>query len=188
MRRLIVPTVIAVILVLPAIAQAETVSGTLLPGSLSVSVSNVSYSDTTLTGASQTISANASSAWTAIDARGTGAAWSVSIAATTPTSAAGTVESAARTIAVGNLAISTGSITAAAGSDGTGNLTGASSMALSNSAQTLLSSSGASKGTYTFTPSVAFTIPANAYRSNYAGTVGSSSLNPYVSTITVTVA
>jgi hypothetical protein len=31
-------------------------------------------------------------------------------------------------------------------------------------------------------------IPANAYRSNYSGTVGSSALNPYSSTITVTIA
>lgn len=188
MRRLIICSLVVLALAVPATARAESVTSTLVGGALSLTASNVSFANATLTGSNQTVTANASSAWTAIDARGTGAAWSLSISATTPTSAAGTVETTARTIAISNMSVSTGSFTAGTGSDATSNLTGSTNLALSTSSQTLASASGTTKGAYTFTPSFSFTIPANAYRSNYAGTVGSSSLNPYTSTITVTIA
>ncbi|MHB8512317.1 MAG: WxL domain-containing protein [Actinomycetota bacterium] len=187
-RKLLVVGVVFVALSLPMAAFADTISGTLTGGTLSIATASFSFANTTLNGADQSVSANAASAWTAIDARGTGVAYSVTISATTPTSAAGTVESTARTLAVSDLAMTTGTITAGAGSDPASSLTGSTSLALSNSSQTLVSAASPSKGTYTFTPSVTLSIPANAYRSNYSGVVGSSSLNPYSSTMTVTIA
>ncbi|HLF99784.1 MAG TPA: hypothetical protein VI916_04890 [Acidimicrobiia bacterium] len=170
----------------PSTAWAQSVNSTITGGSLSVAGTSFTFANTELTGVTQTISANAGSAWSATDPRGTGAAWSVTVSATTPTSAGGDTETTPRTIAVGNLAFTTNTQTAGSGSDATTNLTGQTSLAMSTSAQSVLSCSGACKGKYTFTPTVAFTVPANAYRSNYAtGTSGA--LNPYTSTITITI-
>jgi hypothetical protein len=58
---------------------------------------------------------------------------------------------------------------------------------LTGSNQTFLASSGTNKGTYSFSPTLTLAIPANAYRSNYSGAVGGSSLNPYTATLTLTV-
>lgn len=171
----------------PGVASAETVTSEVSGGSLSLTSQPVTFSSTALNAANQTISAQPGSAWELKDARGTGAAWTATVSATAPTSAAGTVETTARTISVGNLSVSTGTVTAGTGSDPTTNITGASSLALSGSAQTLISSTGSSKGTYTFSPTFSLLIPANAFRSNYSGTVGSSALNPYSSTVTLSI-
>jgi hypothetical protein len=83
--------------------------------------------------------------------------------------------------------VSTVTVTAGVGSDPTTNITGASGLALSGSAQTLISSSGTNKGTYTFSPTFSLLVPANAFRSNYSGTVGSSAVNSYTTTITLSI-
>lgn len=153
---------------------------------LTVVVTDVNWTDVTLDGVDQTNVALASGAWTITDLRLTGAAWSVSISATTPTSAAGTVETSARTIAVSNVTVTTGSVTVQSGDPAT-NIVGTTNLALSTSPQTLIASSGDSTGVYLITPSFGFAIPANAYRSNYAGAVGSSALEPYTTTISVTI-
>ena len=53
--------------------------------------------------------------------------------------------------------------------------------------QTLLSSTGAHRGAYSFTPTFTLTIPPNAFRSNYSGTIDGSPLIPYVSVIPITI-
>ena len=60
------------------------------------------------------------------------------------------------------------------------------SAVLSGTAKTIVWTAGPNPGTYRFRPAFAVMIPANAYRSNYTGTVSDSPLNPYVTTITVT--
>lgn len=173
--------------VFPGVAGAETVTSEVSGGSLALTSQPVTFASTALNGANQTITATPATAWSLSDARGTGAAWTATVSATAPTSAAGTVETTARSIVVGNLSVSAGTVTAGTDSDPTTNITGASSLALSGSAQTLISSSGTNKGTYTFSPSIDLLIPANAYRSNYSGAVGSTALNAYVSTVTLSI-
>lgn len=155
---------------------------------LTVAATDVVFPDVTLDGTDQATTSVAVAVWTIVDARLTGAAWSVTVSASTPTSAAGSVETIPRTVAVSNLKVTTGSITAGIGSDPAVNITGATNLVLSTSPQTLVSATGASIGTYTFLPTMSFTMPANAYRSNYSGTVGSSTLLPYTSSLTVTIA
>lgn len=171
-------------------AMADTVESTVSGSNLTATTFGATLAGVTLNGTTQTTAAAAStSAWSIKDARGTGAAWAVSVTATTPTSAAGTVETTARTIAVGNLKMSTGTVTAGAGSDPVGTtITGSTDLALATTAQTLISSSGTNKGTYALTPTYTLTVPANAFRSNWPGAVGTGVLNPYISTVTYTIA
>jgi hypothetical protein len=179
---------ITCILVAPP-AMADTVDSTVSGANLTVTTSGATLAGVTLDGTTKTTAAAAStSAWSIKDARGTGAAWAVSVTATTPTSAAGSAETTARTIAVGNLKMSTGTVTAGTDSDPVTNITGSTNLALGTTAQSLISSSGTNKGSYELTPTYTLTVPANAFRSNYSGAVGSTALNPYVSTLTYTIA
>jgi hypothetical protein len=155
-------------------------------GFLYLNTSPLTLGSAALTGANTNRSLTPSSAWTVVDARGTGAAWSATVSSTALTSAPGTVETTLRTIAVGQLTWADGTVTAGSGADPTTNIT-KTGLTLSGSAQAFISSSGTNRGTYSFSPTLTVAVPANAYRSNYAGTVGSSSLNPYTATITVTI-
>jgi hypothetical protein len=173
----------------PGAAWADTVESTVSGSNLTVTTSGATLSGVTLNGATQTTpSASSTSAWTIKDSRGTGAVWSVSVSATTPTSAAGTAETTARTIAVSNLKASTGTITPGTDSDSATGITGSTDLALSTSSQTLISATADHKGTYTLTPTYTLSVPANAYRSNWPGAVDTGSLNPYSSTLTYTIA
>ncbi len=167
-------------------AAADEANVTVDGGALSTTRSNVSFDPATLTGSNQTVNANADSAWESTDPRGTGAAWTVSVSSTGLVSAAGTVETTERTVDVGNLVATVGTVTAGTDSDPATGLTKATDLALTGSDQTLLGSAGDHKGTYGYTPAFALTIPANAFRSNWSGEVGTSTLNPYTATLTVT--
>lgn len=168
-------------------AQADTVNSTLSGGSLTTTTSAPTLSAVTLNGTNtQTSTGVAPSAWSVTDARGTGAAWTLSVSATDLTSAAGTVDTKARTIPVSALSITPGTITAGSGADSAANIT-ASTLALSTTSQALVSAAGPDKGTYSLTPNFSLAIPANAYRSNYSGVVNTSTVNPYTSTLTYTI-
>lgn len=169
-------------------ASADEVNSAVSGGDLTATTSGAALTGVTLNGTgTQTATGNASSAWTITDARGTGAAWTLSASATAPTSAAGTVDTTARTLPVGNLSIIPGTITATEGSDSAMGIA-APALTLSGSSQALLAASADHKGTYNLTPAFNLDIPANAYRSNYSGAVNSTPLNPYTSTITYTIA
>lgn len=168
-------------------AAADTVDSAVSGGSLTSSTSGATLSGVTLNGSStQTATGTASSPWSITDARGTGDTWTLSVSATDFTSDAGTVETTVRTISAGHLTITPGTVTAEAGADSASNIS-ADPLTVSTSSQALVSATGPDKGTYTLTPSFSLAIPANAYRSNYSGTVGSSPLNPYTSTLTYTI-
>jgi WxL domain surface cell wall-binding len=168
-------------------ASAEDVSSTISGGDLTASLSGAALSGVTLNGTSTQIATGTTSAWSITDARGTGAAWSLSVSATDLKSAPGTAEVTERTIPVSALSIATGVVTAEAGSDPATGIT-TTSPTLTAASQALISAPGAHKGTYTVSASTfSLAVPANAYRSNYSGAVGSSSLNPYVSTVTFTI-
>lgn len=171
----------------PAMADSNSISSTVSAGTLTETTSGATLSGVTLNGSStQTATGTASSQWSITDARGTGAAWTLSVAATDFSSAAGTVDTTARTLPAADLTITPGTVTAGTGADPATNIT-ASPLTASTSAQALVAAAGPDKGTYTLTPSFSLAIPANAYRSNYAGTVGSSAVNPYTSTLTYTI-
>lgn len=102
------------------------------------------------------------------------------------TSAAGTVDTVERQLAADNLVITPGAVTAGDGSDTAPTAAPAAPVTMSGTAQALVSSTSA-KGTFTLTPAFDLTVPANAFRSNYAGVYGKT-VNPYIATITFTIA
>lgn len=167
-------------------ASADVVNSTVSGGALSVTTAAPTLSGVTLNGTSTQFSTGTAASWSITDARGTGAAWAVSVSATVPTSAAGTTETTARTVPVSGLTITPGTITASGGADPATGMT-APALNLSTSSQTLISAAATSKGNYTLTPAFSLAFPANAFRSNF--TTGSSGAqNPYTSTITYTIA
>lgn len=170
----------------PAMADTNSIDTTVSGGTLTETTSGATLSGVTLDGSSTQVATGTASQWSITDARGTGTAWTLSVAATDFISAAGTVETTPRTLAADQLTITPGTVTASTGADSAANIT-ASPMTASTAAQALISAAGPNKGTYTLTPSFSLAVPANAYRSNYSGAVGSSALNPYTSTLTYTI-
>jgi hypothetical protein len=177
---------VAALPLIPSTANAETVSSTLSGGTLTVTTQPFTFTAATLTGANTNITASPGTAWSLVDARGTGAAWTATISSTALTSAAGTTETTARTIEVGQLSMANGTVTAGAGADPISTTITSTPVTLSGTAQTYIASSGTNKGTYTFSPTMTLAVPANAYRSNYAsGNTGTQ--NPYTGTLTLTI-
>lgn len=172
--------------VLPAHADDQPVSTSVLGGVLSATVSGATLSTVTLTGTSALhATGTASAIWSVVDARGTGAAWGLSVSGTNFTSAPGTTDITTRTLPIGNLVLTPGSVTAAVGSTATAPSPAA--VTVSTSSQVLLTTAGGSNGGFFLTPSFDLTIPVDAYRSNFATGV-SGTINAYVSTLTFTIA
>ncbi len=167
-------------------ASADTVESAVSGGTLAATTASPSMGEVTLDGTGTQTSSGTSTAWSIVDARGTGAEWTMTMLATAFTSAAGSTETVARTIAVGKLGVVLGDVTAGTGSDAITNITKY-SLTLTTSAQTLIASSGTNKGIYAVTPTFTLTIPANSFRSNYA-VDSSGAQNPYISTITYSIA
>ena len=191
MRKTLVSVVVAagLLLVVGATpAEADTNTSSVSAGTLTTTTYGANLTGVTLNGtSSQTATGTATMPWVITDARGSGAQWAVSVTASVLTSAAGTVDTTARTIPVGDLTITPGTITAAVGADPVGStLTGA-ALTMSGSSQALIVSTGSNKGTYNLTPTFTLTIPANAFRSNWPGVVGTGVVNPYTSTLTYTI-
>lgn len=169
---------------LPAGLAAGATSGasvTVSGGSLGLAAADFTPLGATLTGADQTLTTTTSSPWTAVDARGTGAPWTV-VASAADLVSAGTPN---RVIPSGNIAITTGVVTAGAGADAVAGIAGASAAAFTvptGPGQTnvaLLTASGPHRGGYAFAPRLDITLPATALPS-YPGV-------PYASTLTVTI-
>lgn len=153
-------------------------------GTLTATIASATITGTTLTASGTQLATGQSTSWSVQDTRGTNAAWSLTVTASIPTSAAGTIDTTARTIPLTNLSMKAGTITADSGS-GSGIIT-TTNLTLSGTPQALLNTSGQNNGTYRFTPTFTLVIPANAYRSNFAGSISAAQTNPYVSTLTVT--
>lgn len=154
---------------------------TISAGSLSLSTPSFQGQSATLNGAAQSIAATPASPWSAVDARGTGGAWSV-VASATDLVSTGTPD---RTIAAANLALTTGAVTAGAGADAITGMTTATAAPFTTPTgpgQTnvsVLAAPGPHRGSYTFTPQLGITIPVDALAS-YVG-------QPYTTTLTVTI-
>ncbi|TFD08401.1 hypothetical protein E3T35_17115 [Cryobacterium sp. TMT1-2-2] len=61
-------------------------------------------------------------------------------------------------------------------------------LTIRNVAQSLVYTTTLGKGTLTLAPTFALSVPANTFRSNYSDAVGSTAVDPCVSTITFTIA
>jgi hypothetical protein len=178
---LIAAAVAAGVLAGGAAAATSDAEITVSAGSLSVTTPDFQPAGVTLDGTAQSVTTTPAAPWSAVDARGTGAAWTVTASATDLVST-GTPN---RVIAAGNLALTTGSVTAAAGADPATGITGATTAAFTvptGPGQTniaLLSAPAGHRGAYAFTPTLGITIPANA-QASYAGT-------PYAAVLTITI-
>lgn len=169
--------------VAPGAATAATSGAqvTVTGGSLSLSAGDFQGQSASLTGADQVLQTTPAAPWSAVDARGTGASWSV-VASATDLVSVGTPN---RVIPSSALALTTGAISAGTGADAVTGMTGATGSPFtvpSGPGQTnvgVLSAPGPHRGAYTFTPRLDITIPATALAS-YVG-------NPYTTTLTVTI-
>lgn len=124
--------------------------------------------------------------WTITNARGSGAAWSLSASATDFVSAAGTTDTDARTLPAASLTITPGTVTAFNGGI-TDAAPATAPVTMSHQAQALVWSPQLGKGAYALTPMFSLTVPANAYRSNFSADRETSPQNPYVSVLTFTI-
>jgi hypothetical protein len=164
-----------------AAAATSDAEITVSAGALSVTTPDFQPAGATLDGTAQTVNVTPALPWSAIDARGTGAAWTVVASASDLVSAG----SPTRVIPAANLAITTGSVTAAAGADPIAGMTGATGGAFAvptGPGQTnvaLLSAPAGHRGAYAFTPTLGITIPANA-QASHAG-------SPYAAVLTITI-
>ncbi|MDJ0349786.1 ice-binding family protein [Cryobacterium sp. PH29-G1] len=169
-----------------SMSKVTSTSPSPVTGDLSAITSGALLPMVTLLGTQTQFATGVSNQWSITDSRGTGAAWSLSVSATEPTSAAGTVETTTRVLPVQNLSITPGTITVGANTDSASGIT-APKLSLSTTPQTLLNAPGPNRGTYLLTPTFSLMIPANAYRSNYSGAIDNSPMNPYVTVLTFTI-
>jgi len=173
-------------------ASAETSSDTMrvsiVGGALTAVVSAPTrMTPVTLDGRSSHSSVGSPAEWTITNARGSGAAWSLSVSATDFVSAAGTLDTIERTVDVENLTITPGIVTAgtSAGADAAPTTD---PVIVSAQAQALVWTSTLGKGTFTLTPEFSLSVPPNAFRSNFSGAIDGSAVNPFVSVLTFTIA
>ena len=166
--------------------STDTLNSTITGGNLTANpTAPDTMSAVVLDGVNSQSSTGNAATWTITNARGTNTAWSLSASATDFVSAAGTVDTTARTLPASNLVITPGTVTAGAGSDAAPTTA---AVTISNVAQSLVYTTTLGKGTFTLAPIFALSVPANTYRSNFSAAVGSTAVNPYVSTITFTIA
>jgi hypothetical protein len=173
----------------PAQATTDTVDATVSAGNLTANGTTPKYmTGVTLDGVSAKASTGTPAPWTITNARGTNAGWALSVSATDFVSAAGKIDTTARTLPAENLTITPGVITASTGSDPAPLASPVVLPAADQPSATLVSTATLGKGTYTLTPTFSLNIPANTFRSNFSAAIGTSTVNPYVSTITFTIA
>jgi len=169
-----------------AVDSTDTVQVTITAGNLTANpTAPDTMSAVVLDGLSSQTSTGASAAWTITNARGTNTPWSLSASATDFVSAAGTVDTTTRTLTADHLVITPGAITASAGSD---TAPTAVPVTMSNVAQSLVYTTTMGKGSFSLSPGFTLNVPANTFRSNFSAAIGSTTINPYVSTITFTIA
>jgi hypothetical protein len=156
------------------------------PGVLSVTTTPVSLSAVTLNGKTVQEAVAVATPWTVADARYSGSPWTVTVSSTDFVSAAGTVDSVARVLPAGNVTLTPGALERVTGPDAAVGIH-AESVTASSAPQPFLWTLGDHTGSYSLTPLLSLRIPANAYRSNFSGSVNGSIVNPYVATLTLTI-
>ncbi|TFD68733.1 hypothetical protein [Cryobacterium ruanii] len=168
--------------------SSDTMSSAILGGALTAVVSAPTrMSPVILDGRSSHASVGRPAVWTITNARGSSAAWSLSVSATDFVSAPGTLDTLERTVAVENLTITPGIVTART-SEGADAAPTTEPVTVSGLPQALVWTSSLGKGTFTLTPGFSLNVPLNAYRSNFSGAIDGSVVNPFVSILTFTIA
>ena len=157
-----------------------------VPGLLTATSAETALSSVIIDGIDTQFADGTSDGWSIADDRGTGQSWSLTISSSDFVSEPGTVDVLRRTLPSSSLSVVAGPASAADGSDPVTNIT-SKSFTLSGSPQSLLNSTGNSRGAYFFNPKFILAVPPLAYRSNYAGVPGNSLLNPYVATVVITI-
>jgi hypothetical protein len=171
-----------------AVTSSDEISVSIVGGALTAVVSAPTrMTPVTLDGRSSYSSVGSPAEWTITNARGSGAAWSLSVSATDFVSAAGTLDTIERTVDVENLTITPGIVMpgTSAGADAAPT---ADPVTVSAQAQALVWTSTLGKGTFTLTPEFSLSVPPNAFRSNFSGAIDGSTVNPFVSVLTFTIA
>lgn len=164
-----------------AVAGTSDAQITIGAGALSVTTPDFQGVGATLSGSDLTLSTTPATPWQAIDARGTGAPWTV-VASASDLVSAGTPD---RVVPSSALALTTGAVAAGAGADPATGMTGAAGAVFTTPTGpgqtnvTILSAPGSRRGAYTFVPTLDITVPATAQPS-YSG-------SPYMATLTVTI-
>lgn len=168
--------------------STDTISSAILGGALSAVVSApTQMTPVILDGHGGHTSVGSPTEWTITNARGSSAAWSLSVSATDFVSTAGTLDTQERTVAVENLTITPGIVTART-SEGADTAPTTEPVSVSGQPQALVWTTTLGKGTFTLTPEFSLSVPLNAYRSNFSDTIDGSPLNPFVSVLTFTIA
>ena len=168
--------------------SSDTITATIMGGPLTAIVSApTQMTAVIIDGRTSHASIGHPQEWTITNARGSSAAWSLSVSATDFISAAGTLDSLERTLVVENLTITPGVVTANT-SEGADAAPTAAPVIVSDQPQALVWTSTMGKGTYTLTPKFSLSVPPNAYRSNFSGAIDGSAVNPFVSVLTFTIA
>lgn len=161
-------------------------SPTTPPGTLTATTAGADLTSVRIDGKNTLFATGNSEGWSIADLRGTGTAWTISVSATDFSSDAGTVETKPRTLPASSLVITPGPITAGIDTINPNGLV-SSVVILSGDAQSLVTNPTDHRGTYYFVPTFSLAIPPNAFRSNYQGEIGTSSVNPYITQLTITI-
>lgn len=168
--------------------SSDPLSATISGGDLTAVVSAPSQmTSVVLDGRSSHASVGVPAEWVITNARGTNAAWCLSVSATDFTSAPGELDLLERTLPVSNLTITPGLITANT-TEGADAAPAAGPVTVSGHPQALVWAPTLGKGTFTLKPEFSLSIPPNAYRSNFSGAIEESAVNPFVSVLTFTIA
>ncbi len=183
---------VALIALFSPVAQAntssDTLSATISGGALTAVVSAPStMTSVVLDGLTTHASVGRPAEWVITNARGTNAAWCLSVSATDFTSAPGVLDLLERTVTINNLTITPGLITAHI-TEGADAAPATEPVTVSSRPQALVWAPTLGKGTFTLKPEFSLSIPPNAYRSNFSGAIRESAVNPFVSVLTFTIA
>ncbi len=154
-------------------AYAESATVSLLAGTLSETIANVTLTTTTLNGLDQTTtSASGSNSWTAADATGSGNGWNLTIEATDFSdggSQAIDIDAGDQAFQIqlldGNVGVTAGNTQP---TSSVGTLT---SMASGTPLKFLSAAAGDGMGTYTLAPNFSLMLPAELYAGTYTSTI-----------------
>lgn len=159
-----------------AVAHGETATVEVTGGSLSLTAANVSFGQLALTGSDQTAnSASTSNTWTAIDARGTGAGWNITVASTNFSNGLEGASEKVIDITGSNskfkISIADSDVTTNSGNTKpTSSVTSATDLG-SVALKVVSAAVDTGMGNYTIKPAFSVGIPADTYAGTYTATV-----------------
>ena len=171
----VVLTAVAMLAVTAGIAAAEDATVTVTGGSLSVSAANVSLSGVTLDGTDQTAtSASGSNSWSAVDARGTGVGWNLTIEST-DFSDGGTnsidISAVDQNFKIqlldANIGVTAGNAKPTSSATSLTDIPDAGGSALKFASAAV----GEGMGSYTLNPNFELEVPAETYAASYTATI-----------------